>query len=770
MAASNQSARHSATARSPALDEQSSLKAQVPPRWPDARRRQTTTAIDKFEIAHRKHLVQGARAHRESFDDVDDYQPEMTTYRYHVTKLLRNRLAIPDQGPDPVVRIHTSRKAKIVAKPTWIWPGKIWLPRKKWAASRDYFDNEAVVAKAISLDWNKAIDRHGLRAHLLRHDPSPKAGADAAAVADERLSEMEEVMISNGPTFYMTFYYYCTKGAGDDLAHIGKGGYQRFLDELDLDVKGSKACSKAQLDLIFYQANAKSKKPGHDKDEDSSRNKSALSRHEFMQCFVRIAIARFLQGKHAKATSVAQALDELFTLIRTKADNDVLQDSTRFRQENCYTEEVDMALQAHEPALRSFFRKYAVGDGPNLASKVESIKLMNADEWVTMVRGLGLLGDDVSMENAQSFFLWSRMLVIDEDNPAERVKMFNLSFEDFLECMVRLAHEMALPTDEEISERGSQDAGYFFADLKAKDVTDYHEFVAEKKGGWDKPLRQPIDRALHHMMSVIMMEMGMKVKRIDAPAPKPTAPPKPKVGDKAQASTMGSKEAPAPLSDADLQRLGDAIDACDDIERRAAVRVQATIRGKLARKRKRRRLHNLVWIQAFARGIMTRKVIKAQHKSCCSIQMVVRGFLARKAFLHGLDRSRAARDARLAKKQQQRRSSLMSRRSNKPRPPSPPKSSRPIDGAKWKSLGFVRPTVGNEIINEDLSEALHDKVTFSKEEFERFQVKDLRTDSFVMVARATGDEYFEPDSRGTNRAKALSRKIEALIVGGDEAD
>ncbi len=36
-------------------------------------------------------------------------------------------------------------------------------------------------------------------------------------------------------------------------------------------------------------------------------------------------------------------------------------------------------------------------------------------------------------------FIWSRMRVIDESKDASRRKMIHLSFEDFLECIVRLS-------------------------------------------------------------------------------------------------------------------------------------------------------------------------------------------------------------------------------------------------------------------------------------------------------------------------------------------
>ena len=62
-------------------------------------------------------------------------------------------------------------------------------------------------------------------------------------------------------------------------------------------------------------------------------------------------------------------------------------------------------------------------------------------------------------------FVFSRLRCVDELAERGKRRMHNLSFEDFLEALVRFAYRKALPTGAEMQERGSAHAGEFLADL-----------------------------------------------------------------------------------------------------------------------------------------------------------------------------------------------------------------------------------------------------------------------------------------------------------------
>jgi hypothetical protein len=58
---------------------------------------------------------------------------------------------------------------------------------------------------------------------------------------------------------------------------------------------------------------------------------------------------------------------------------------------------------------------------------------------------------------------------------------------------------------------------------------------------------------------------------------------------------------------------------------------------------------------------------------------------------------------------------------------------------KWKEAGSERPSTGTEIKNESLAAALQTKVEFKKEEWRKFQVADLYSDSYIKA----GNRYFK---------------------------
>jgi hypothetical protein len=59
---------------------------------------------------------------------------------------------------------------------------------------------------------------------------------------------------------------------------------------------------------------------------------------------------------------------------------------------------------------------------------------------------------------------------------------------------------------------------------------------------------------------------------------------------------------------------------------------------------------------------------------------------------------------------------------------------------QWEHVGSEKPSTGTEIMNELLAAALQDKVQFKKEEWEKFHLTNLSSDSYIKA----GDRYFKP--------------------------
>ena len=82
-------------------------------------------------------------------------------------------------------------------------------------------------------------------------------------------------------------------------------------------------------------------------------------------------------------------------------------------------------------------------------------------------------------------------------------------FEGFCEALCRLAVLKALPTDAEIEEAGCQDAGHYMLELKRRDERAYTGFLHERATRWGDEPRQPSDRCLGHLITVV-------IRRIEA--------------------------------------------------------------------------------------------------------------------------------------------------------------------------------------------------------------------------------------------------------------
>lgn len=84
--------------------------------------------------------------------------------------------------------------------------------------------------------------------------------------------------------------------------------------------------------------------------------------------------------------------------------------------------------------------------------------------------------------------------------------MRHLFFEDFLECIVRLACQCALPTWEEIGAAGASNAGEFLIALREYHPAEYATFVEERTGTWrtrDNP-RQRVHACVDHLLALLV--------------------------------------------------------------------------------------------------------------------------------------------------------------------------------------------------------------------------------------------------------------------------
>ena len=103
-------------------------------------------------------------------------------------------------------------------------------------------------------------------------------------------------------------------------------------------------------------------------------------------------------------------------------------------------------LRKWEESLRSIYAVYSGHKGAILvAESLLSNKLMDFSEWAKLLKDLNMYDAVFTPREGTLAFIWSRMKVIEEQSKASRRKLLHLSFEDFLEAIVRLSTMKALP-------------------------------------------------------------------------------------------------------------------------------------------------------------------------------------------------------------------------------------------------------------------------------------------------------------------------------------
>ncbi len=503
------------------------------------------SAEQSFEARHRQLLRAGQTALRDVARHPDSTR-EALAFRASVVSVQRNRLFVPEKAAGPPVPIPPRAAAPLgactpgaagagparSARP-WRLEGSIWAGRPAWADSGSFWDDDAVVARAVLCDWHACLTDGALLDHLLKHDAATALSA-ATLTPDARAAfakEIEGVLMSHGRLFLSAFDYYASLGPSGDPFHIQSLGFHRWLEECELVLPGSRAADLSHLQLIFVMVNQREAAAAAGRAAATPRTKSRapkvwshnskhdLDRAEFLHCLCRVAVARFvLSGGASRLCDVSDAIERLFVKMRTKASPAVRQDANVFRDAHCYTPETDAALREHETTLRLLFAKYCSADGAMGGKRAESSKLLSCAEWVSCARDLGLVDDDLSVEDATLLFLWSRTRVVDEDQRASRPKVENLAFHDFLEVIVRCAHCKALPTDKQLARAGDADAHDFLVRLR-QDQPAYAAFLAEADGEWHSAPRQPIARALAHMLVVMVRGLEARLTRIGRAAP-----------------------------------------------------------------------------------------------------------------------------------------------------------------------------------------------------------------------------------------------------------
>ena len=380
-----------------------------------------------------------------------------------------------DEGAEPA-----PVAAAMPAEP-WDVNKSIWAKRREWADSRQFYDTESALRKAMEKDYGRGLAA-GLAKHIARDYEGEKraegpaappmaavggaggggggggaggsgregrrggggagrrrgesssaaavtSGEGDVAMSSAELDEVRAELVAQAPTLYAVFDYYASLGSSGDFSAISFNSYKLFISDMRLALDRTTYCDDSYLDQLFIQINAAgavaaaaAARAGGGAKQSGGSN--SLGRCEMIRVFVRVAICRFiLEGSEL---DVSQAVRRMCEQIKRYLVPQAKQPPNEFRREYCYNEQVSHMLFRHRKSLRAVYEVYA--DPHNL--KRSEDKLLGSNSWMLLIKHLGFFDQAFQQREGTLVFVFSRLRAIDEESERGKRRIQNLSFED----------------------------------------------------------------------------------------------------------------------------------------------------------------------------------------------------------------------------------------------------------------------------------------------------------------------------------------------------
>ncbi|KAH8088855.1 hypothetical protein JL720_6823 [Aureococcus anophagefferens] len=353
--------------------------------------------------------------------------------------------------------------------PAWEPDKSVFQSRVFESDSRAFFETPKVFKRAVQCDFTRLLGEERFARFVGKMDEGVAKDGDNV---DEELEEVKEAFLSRYGTVLRIFDYYCACSSATNKSafSISENNFNRFVSDCAI-ADDSTACTASECSKIFIVCNFETDKTSAANEVNDDR---ALMRYEFMECLVRMAVARF---RH-EINDVSECLDRLFDeVILPNIDPSAVLDPDIFRRDKFYFQAVDDAFKPHAKYLKLVYMKYS------LLNPVAGKAKFGLVEWDALIKDCKLISDDLTSREMRLAFWWSRMVVIDEVK--QRAKFMTLTWVEFLEALGRMAEMMTLPDDD---------------DLRKDEINHKHE--AEEDDA-DAPLAPRIDRLCKLLMGRI---------------------------------------------------------------------------------------------------------------------------------------------------------------------------------------------------------------------------------------------------------------------------
>ena len=193
----------------------------------------------------------------------------------------------------------------------------------------------------------------------------------------------------------------------------------------------------------------------------------SLNRYEFMQCLIKLAIARSIPHE---TTDVSDAVEKLLAeRIKRHLPAEANLNNDVFRDDRLYTLEVEGVFRTHLRSLHALFEVY--GDrGPS-----GSADLLSLSGWLNLLWTFDLFDDDFTPREGTLCFQASIMRVVDEIK--SRSRLVALSLVDFFEALMRVAWRKKLPNPDMVKAAKRASAGEYYLQLRASPADVYTKYL-----------------------------------------------------------------------------------------------------------------------------------------------------------------------------------------------------------------------------------------------------------------------------------------------------
>ena len=326
----------------------------------------------------------------------------------------------------------------------------IFALRKRVSDGHSYYTPPSLVNRAFHIDWSRCNTPRFRGLVGLEDD-------GGLGTIDVEMIEIREVLHDHLALIYGAYTYYCCLSELHDGFSLGVGAYFQFLQDIKAVDNESKYMNARALESIFVAANVEEvAKSFEERELNKANDDQALMRFEWIQCLVRIAIAKYVRDENSSEhiPDVSEAVSVfLENDVKPAMPKEATRDADTFRRARLYTRSVDAVFCKYQPALLTIYEYYSSVEGSMIQKDgVAPEPSMSLAEFECLLLDCGLLKTaqystvGITPVQMRLCLAWSKSFVTDELK--RREKLTNANFVDFLEMIARLCIFLSLPTPE----------------------------------------------------------------------------------------------------------------------------------------------------------------------------------------------------------------------------------------------------------------------------------------------------------------------------------